>query len=70
MVDKLNDVRQVKVATVQAAASIVAENLSQFTSTAGMNSSQRIAEIANVTKKLALELEKHIWSSGQVGGGR
>jgi hypothetical protein len=69
-VDKLDDVRQVKVATVEAAARIVAENLSAFMVTSGKNRQTVIAEAADVTGKLALALERHIWSSAQVGGSR
>lgn len=66
--DKLDDVRQVKVATVEAAARIVAENLSAFVVTSGKNRQTVIVEVADVTGKLALALERHIWSSGKVGG--
>lgn len=68
--DKLDDVRKVKVATVEAAARIVAENLSAFMVTSGKNRQTVIAEAADVTGKLAMALERHIWSSAQVGGSR
>jgi hypothetical protein len=68
--DKLDDVRQVKVATVEAAARIVAENLSAFVVTSGKNRQTVIAGVADATSKLALVLERHVWSSAQVGGSR
>ena len=68
--DKLDDVRQVKVATVEAAARIVAENLPAFVVTAGKNRQAMIAEVADATGKLALALERHVWSSARVGGSR
>lgn len=69
--DKLSDVRQVKLVTVEAAAKIVAENLGKFTSAPMTGSADaNLKAAAEATRKLALELEKHVWSSGQVGGGR
>jgi hypothetical protein len=63
--DKLSDIRQVKLMTVEAASRIIAANPSLVASSA-TGSEARLKAAALATKKLAVELEKYIWSSEQV----
>lgn len=67
--DKLNDVRQVKALAVDAASRVVAENLGHFITSSGSQEA-RVFAAADVVKKLATELEKHIWNSPMVGARR
>lgn len=67
--DKLNDIRQVKAIAVEAASRVVAENLGNFTHLSG-NQDTKVLAAAEVIKKLATELEKHIWNSPMVSGRR